>query len=138
MSRHGYSEDIDNWDLIRWLGQVASSIRGKRGQQFLQDLLVALDAMPVKELIAYELEKNGEVCALGALGEARNIDMTELDPEEPGDVASAFGIAPCLAREVMYENDEGPLKETAEQRWQRMRRWVIARIKADRRSDDRT
>jgi hypothetical protein len=47
MSRSGYSDDHSEWDLIRWRGAVASAIRGKRGQAFLRELLVALDAMPV-------------------------------------------------------------------------------------------
>ena len=38
MSRSGYSDDLDNWDLIRWRGQVSSAIRGKRGQGFLREL----------------------------------------------------------------------------------------------------
>lgn len=32
MSRSGYSEDLDMWDLIRWRGAVKSALRGKRGQ----------------------------------------------------------------------------------------------------------
>jgi len=31
MSRHGYSDDIDEWALIKWRGQVASAMRGKTG-----------------------------------------------------------------------------------------------------------
>lgn len=130
MSRAGYNDDIDQWDLIRWRGQVASAIRGKRGQAMLRDLLAALDAMPVKALITEELEQDGDVCALGALGRARGIDMTELDPGEPVDVAAAFNIAEQLAREIVYENDEGGWKETAEERWTRMRKWVAGKIRS--------
>lgn len=106
MSRSGYSDDIDNWELIKWRGQVASSIRGKRGQAFLRDLLAALDAMPEKRLIAWELEESGEVCAIGSLGKARGVDMSKIDPSEPTAVAAAFNIAEPLAQEVVYENDE--------------------------------
>jgi hypothetical protein len=54
MSRSQYIDDCDdNWQLIRWRGMVASAIRGKRGQQFLKDLLAALDAMPVNAVLAY-------------------------------------------------------------------------------------
>lgn len=61
MSRSGYNDDIDNWALIKWRGQVASAIRGKRGQKMLRDLLAALDAMPEKSLIVHELEsESGE------------------------------------------------------------------------------
>ncbi len=63
MSRSGYSDDLDSWALIRWRGQVASAIRGRRGQAVLRDLLAALDAMPEKALVASELETpQGEVC----------------------------------------------------------------------------
>lgn len=132
MSRSGYCDDLDNWDLIRWRGRVASAIRGNRGQQFLRDLLVALDAMPEKILISEDLEKDGEVCAIGALGKARGINMAALDPEEPEQVGEAFNIAPCLAREVVYENDEGDWHrgETPQQRWERMRKWVASKIAA--------
>jgi hypothetical protein len=37
MSRSGYSDDLENWSLIRWRGAVASAIRGRRGQAFLRE-----------------------------------------------------------------------------------------------------
>lgn len=143
MSRSGYVDDcdLDNWAMIKWRGQVASAIRGKRGQKLLTDLLAALDAMPEKALIAHELEtKNGDVCALGALGKARGIDMQKLDPEEPEEVAAAFGIAPQLAQEIVSMNDDHldsvwneATKRyddiTPEQRWERMRAWVASQVK---------
>lgn len=128
MSRSGYNDDIDNWQLIKWRGMVASSIRGKRGQKFLKDLLEALDAMPEKSLIADELEAHGEVCAIGSLGLAKGLDMSAIDPEDPPQVAEAFNIAECLAQEVVYENDEGKRRETPEERWTRMRKWVASKI----------
>lgn len=132
MSRSGYSEDHDdNWQLIRWRGMVASAIRGKRGQKFLTDLLGALDAMPEKRLIRDELEAHGEVCAIGALGLAKGVDMSAIDPEDPPQVAAAFDIAECLAQEVVYENDEGSwYDETPEKRWIRMRKWVAEKLRA--------
>lgn len=129
MSRSGYSDDIDNWQLIRWRGMVASAIRGRRGQAMLRAMLAALDAMPEKKLVRSELECADGVCALGALGRSRGIDLQSLDPECPEQVAAAFDIATPLAREVVYENDEaGPWKEAPEARWSRMRRWVLAHI----------
>lgn len=136
MSRSGYSEDCDdNWQIIRWRGVVASATRGKRGQAFFRDLLAALDAMPEKRLIANDLVSKDvsgaeNVCALGALGKARGVDMTPLDPEDPETVAAAFDIATPLAQEVVFENDEaGPWKETPEHRWSRVRAWVAAQIR---------
>ena len=134
MSRSGYTDDDEGMPLALWRGIVASATRGKRGQQFFRDLLAALDAMPHKRLIAHELAKDGEVCAIGSLGAARGVDMAKLDPEEPCDVARAFNIATPLAQEVVYENDEnGPWSrdESPEQRWTRMRAWVAAQIRPD-------
>lgn len=127
MSRAGYSDDIDPWALIRWRGQVASATRGKRGQQFFRDLLAALDALPVKRLITGELEEDGEVCTLGALGLARGIDMLPIDPEEPEAVAAVFDIAQQLAREVMYMNDQYA-SGTPEDRFRIMRAWVAKQL----------
>lgn len=130
MSRSGYDYDLDQWQLIMYRGSVASALRGKRGQAFLRDLLDALDALPEKQLIAADLEKDGQVCALGALGKARNIDMNNLDPHDSSTIAGTFNIADCLAREVVYENDEGFYNaEPPEHRFERMRSWVIAHIK---------
>ena len=131
MSRSGYSEDLEDWELIRWRGQVASAIRGKRGQRCLSELLSALDAMPDKTLITEELETTeGEVCALGALGRSRGIDMRDLDPGDPESIAEAFNIAPQLAQEIVYLNDEGGGYETPEHRWERMRKWVAGLVKS--------
>ena len=144
MSRSGYVDDCDldnNWEMIKWRGQVASATRGRRGQKMLTDLLSALDAMPEKSLIVHELEtEDGEVCALGALGKARGIDMRKLDPDEPEEVAAAFGIAPQLAQEIVYINDERLdrvwdeaakryVNITPDQRWVRMRAWVARQIR---------
>jgi hypothetical protein len=92
-------------------------------------LAAALDAMPEKKLITDALEDDGAVCALGALGKSRGIDMAKIDPHDPPQVAGAFDIAECLAQEVVYENDEAGYNETPEQRWQRVRKWVVAQIK---------
>jgi hypothetical protein len=138
MSRSGYSDDCEN--IAMWRGMVASATRGKRGQALLRALLEALDAMPEKRLIPHELESDGEVCALGALGRARGMDISKLDPEEPEEVAAAFNIAPCLAQEIVYMNDEyrarrydpkivGYVDMTPEERWQQMRDWVAKQIR---------
>lgn len=109
MSRSGYTDDDgdDPLALGRWRGRVASALRGKRGQEFLRELAASLDAMPEKRLIAHELKTEGQFCTLGVLGDARGIDLAKLDPEDYDGVAEAFGIAPCMAQEIVYENDEG-------------------------------
>lgn len=134
MSRSNYSYDLEQPFLAMWRGQVASAIRGKRGQKFLSDLLAALDAMPEKVLIANELQDiEGNVCAIGALGKARGVDMARIDPEDYDQVADAFDIAHQLAQEVEYMNDEYMnderlYGETPQNRWRRMRDWVAGLI----------
>ena len=148
MSRSGYNDDYgseDPWGLIRWRGQVASVIRGKRGQAFLLEMLHALDSLPEKKLIEGNLEQHGQVCAIGAVGLKRGIDMSALDPSDYEGVASAFGIAHQLAQEVVYVNDEqflystddagylrshnGKLIEMApEERFEKVRAWIVSLI----------
>ena len=133
MSRSDYCDDGDQWGLIRWRGAVNSAIKGRRGQAFLEELLAALDALPEKKLIAEDLEREGAVCAIGAVGKARGMDMSALDPGNSDRVASVFGIAPAMAREIVYVNDEwGSYKQTPEERWARMRKWAKDEIWAAR------
>lgn len=141
MDRAGYSNDIDQWQMIKWRGQVASATRGKRGQKILTDLLAALDEMPDKALAIGELQtEGGDVCALGALGRARGIDMAAIDPDELDQVALAFDIAEQLAREIVYMNDEyydrwwdqtnrRMVNLTPGERWTKMREWVAKQIR---------
>lgn len=131
MSRSNYNDDYDdNWSLIRWRGAVRAAIRGRRGQAFLKDMLNAFDAMTEKRLIKHELEADGEHCALGVVGKAKGLPIQDLDLNEPDDVADCFGIAQALAREIVYENDEGDWSsnETPEQRWRRMRAWAASQV----------
>lgn len=157
MSRHGYVDDMDDpLALGRWRAQVASAIRGKRGQAFLKELAEVLDAMPVKELIKGELVdgETGDCCAIGAVCKSRGLDVSKIDYEDPESVGSAVGIAHQLAAEIEYENDEhghryekvevaNPsqsqwhpgytwerIEETPAERWKRMREWVAKRLKA--------
>lgn len=107
MSRSGYTDEDENNTLGLWRGAVGRSIKGKRGQSMLRELLTALDAMPVKALAAESLvTADGEFCTLGALGHARGIDLQALDPEDWDAVAKAFGVAPALVREIVFMNDE--------------------------------
>lgn len=149
MSRSGYSDDMD--DVLahgRWRAQVASATRGARGQKFLRELLEALDAMPDKRLITGHLQdRTGCVCALGAIGAKRGMNLPELEDEvkkesfwddDDGGIefnnrklGDKLGIARQLTAEIMYENDEGTWRdETPEQRWQRMRNWVASHIRS--------
>ena len=131
MSRSGYSEDCDGWALICWRGAVASAIKGKRGQAFLRELLDALDAMPVKELITGELERDGSYCALGVVGARRGLDLKAIEADDPEDVAKHFKIARALVAEIEFENDEGAWRYDIppEKHWTRIRRWTAENIK---------
>lgn len=131
MSRSGYSDDWMDWSTICWRGAVASALRGKRGQAFLRELADAMDAMPERVLIADSLRtEDGCMCTLGVVGAARRMDLESLDPQDREAVAGAFGIAPAMAAEVVYMNDEAAWSaETTSERWTRMRAWVTEQIK---------
>lgn len=130
MSRSGYTGDCEN--LALWRGAVSSAINGKRGQTFLRDLVESLDAMPEKRLITSALVTERGCCAMGAVAVRREIDTSKVDPFEREDVARLFGIAPAMAAEIAFENDEADFytgtSETPEQRWVRMRAWAAAGI----------
>lgn len=130
MSRSNYSDDYDD-DLAagRYRGMVASATRGKRGQRFFHELVDALETMPEKRLIVGELRKDGEVCAIGALGAKRGVSLEEIDPDDVGTVAFTFNIAECLAREIVYMNDEFFYRLTPEKRYEKMLKWSREQIK---------
>lgn len=129
MSRSGYVDDGDPSSNV-WRGAVASAIRGKRGQAFLKEMLAAMDAMPEKKLVSSELEMpDGAVCAIGSVGKQRGVDMSNIDPEDSDKVAELFGISRALACEIVFMNDEAEYwKETDEERFIRMRRWIVSKI----------
>lgn len=130
MSRADYDDDCSGCDLIRWRGQVAAAIKGKRGQQFLRKLAETLDTMPEKRLTGGALETGSGCCTLGAEFRARAIDTDAVDDEDYDLITELLNIAEPLAREIMHLNDEGGgWQETPEKRWQRMRQWVQSQIK---------
>ena len=111
MSRSGYTDD--NEDPLahgRWRQAVKRSLHGKRGQALLRELAEALDAMPDKRLYPGSFATpEGEFCTLGVLGSKRGTKMDDLGDEDdcdPQQVGQRFGIAPAMAAEIMYLNDE--------------------------------
>lgn len=128
MSRSGYSDDCENLNL--WRANVDRTIAGKRGQAFLRELVTALEAMPEKALIQDSLKAGDQVCALGAVGLKRGMDMQQLDPGEPDQVGTAFGISSMLAQEIVYQNDEVGYRQTPQERWERMHRWATENLTA--------
>jgi hypothetical protein len=133
MSRSGYSDDTDDqWAHIRWRGAVSSALRGAKGQAFLNELDAALDALPEKKLVANELEGDGCFCALGAVGKARGIDLAKIDTYDHEALSKTFGIAPAMAQEIMWINDEAATwrgEDQDEQRWQEVKNWIKKEIK---------
>jgi hypothetical protein len=129
MSRSNYSDDGEYLNL--WRGAVAAAIKGKRGQAFLREMLVSLDALPEKALISGKLQRDGDVCALGSVAKSRALDVEHLDPYEYESIALLFNIPQSLAREIMYENDQWVGDdETSQQRWIRMHKWVESNLRA--------
>ena len=134
MSRSGYSDDTidDQWAHIRWRGAVSSALRGAKGQAFLKELDAALDALPEKKLVANELEGDGCFCALGAVGKARGIDFAKIDTYDHESLSKTFGIAPAMAQEIMWINDEAATwrgEDQDAQRWQEVKNWIKEEIK---------
>jgi hypothetical protein len=129
MSRSGYSDDYEHMNIYR--ATVERSINGKRGQAFLRELASAMDDMPVKRLISNELvTEQGDVCAIGVVCKKRGLDAN-IDVEDRDQVARLVGISPSMAAEIEFENDEGypAYKETPEEKWTRMRKWVDEQIR---------
>jgi hypothetical protein len=133
MGRSGYNEDgdYDQWLNIMWRGQVASAIRGKRGQAFLRELIDALDALPEKVLVEGELQnKDGQVCALGAVGLKRGIDVSPFDVFDYDTLSGVFGVAHQMIQEIEWMNDECVYGENKDaRRWEQMRQWAVNNLK---------
>lgn len=152
MSRSGYSDDEgEPGQFAMWRGQVASAFRGRRGQRLLHDLVAALDAMPDKRLISQHIATpDGAVCALGALGKHRGVDLSRFEQRIESDgycndpeylssgMAKEFDVAHQMISEIQYYNDEvfdfhyvdnKRVEYTPEERWQKMRDWVAKNLK---------
>ena len=134
MSRCNYTYDLEPWALIRWRGAVQSSIKGKRGQTFLREMLGALDSLPEKRLIAGELvTSSGKVCAIGSVMLKRNENTANIDVEDYESIAKIMGISEALVREIEYINDEVGVftsnpQDAEESRFRIVRGWIIRNI----------
>lgn len=110
----------------------------KEDQIFLQELETALLALPQKRLIRFDLERDGEVCALGAVALKRYIDAGR-----PGDMKEAFkirgsgytltdrtaekfGISFNLTAAIGISNDSKD--GTPEERYEQVLAWVREQI----------
>lgn len=154
MSRSGYCDDCDDpLAFGRYRQAVKRALEGKRGQALLRELVQALDEMNDKRLYAGSFATPaGGFCTLGVLGAKRGTKMDDLgdgDDCDPATVGQRFGIAPAMAAEIMWMNDEYAVDEWkwvdvencrpvlvrndnhAAERWQRMRAWVGENLKTD-------
>lgn len=169
MSRSGYTEaDCDPEEMLRvygWQANVRRCIAGRKGQAFLWELYQALEALPHRELVQGALldTSSGSVCSLGALAVHRKMSIppefcisgADDEPDEYEFAAAMgplFDIRDMLAREVMFENDEGDTwhweddgtvcdgvrfgenrkyrtHDTPTERWRRMREWVVSNLR---------
>jgi hypothetical protein len=134
-------EQFDNQGMFLYHA-FRRALEGKRGQKLLRDIAAAMDAMLVKRLVKGTFHTtDGDVCALGAAGRLRGVDMAPLNKlaaEANGDddliayvidgAARAFDVASSLAQGVMDNNDDGPAGETPEQRFLRVRRWLASEL----------
>lgn len=143
MSRSGFHEgDIyDNASMLamyRWGNNFEKSVKGKRGQAFLREIVRVLDAMPVKELEAdtFEDGQSGCTCVLGEVAKSKGIDLDnsvaqgcgdceKYDPDceycrENGEadgkyLSKLFNISRTMALEVINENDEAGARRSLRQ-----------------------
>ena len=142
MSRSGFIEDDGGYEFsFLNEGRVVRAIRGKRGQRALVDFVDALDAMPEQKLIRGSFSNKCGVCSLGALAAHRGVDVADLnksDDDDPVDKVEAgkrLDIAPSLAAEVMWQNDDCWTVQSTRQRWTRMRQWAVSKLLPQNRGD---
>jgi hypothetical protein len=122
MSRSGYSDgdDCDSEAMLRmygWQANVQRCIGGRKGQAFMWELYLALEAIPSRQLVRSTLiDSAGQVCSLGSVAVMRGMEIPERwisnGEDDPDDYEFAeamgplFGLKDMLAREVMYRNDD--------------------------------
>lgn len=158
--RISYSDDEERpGQFALWDANCERSLRGKRGQQALRDLEAALLALPDKRLIADAVhDETGGVCALGAYGRHKGIDLSKFPNDYDSDeIGIAGGMPRLVAWTIVALNDieldgyylymEGPRpmqtlyggyygggwserrRYTPEERYERVLAWIRERLK---------
>ena len=122
-----------------WEANCQRSLRGKAGQRELRELEAALLALPAKRLVHGVLRTDdGDVCAIGAYGQYKGVDLTEFDPEDESDKVGVAGGMPHLVAWAVVDLNDGYLgwyygdvfvRYTPEQRYDKMLAWVRAQLK---------
>lgn len=116
-----------------WQGNCERSLRGKQGQEELRELRAALLALPEKRLIHGTLEdEDGNVCAIGAYGKRKGLDLSKFDVDSDTDeVGIAGGMPKLVAWKVVEMNDiEFDYAVTPEERYTKMLAWVEKKLQA--------
>lgn len=127
-----------------WQANCRRSLKGKKGQSALRELEAALLALPEKRLIANKLQdRQGEVCALGALAKYKNHEMAvaetteddEWDDEWDYDIDGSmeeFGVSLGMPRMVAWKvvalNDIELEGLSPESRYERVLAWTQRQI----------
>ena len=106
-----------------WQANCRRSLKGRRGQAALRELIAALNSLPEKRLIHGSLCKDGDVCAVGAIalqrrvhaGEERAAVLSDLEAnstDEWGEseetdeyAAGALGLPRLVAWKIVEQND---------------------------------
>lgn len=138
--RISYSEDEDYpGQFGLWQANCDRSIAGRAGQLALRELEAALLALPEKRLIAHELERDGDVCAIGALVKYKGITPKN-DPDGEMDLIGVECGIPRLAAWKLVELNDSILDTkwsdgkliplTPEERYQSVLDWVRKRLKS--------
>lgn len=141
--RIGYSESEDypgQFEL--WQANCQRSLQGRKGQAALRELETALLALPVKRLIAEEVENaDGEVCTIGALAKFRGLITDEMKAQGEYDmegVGVKLGIPRMVAWKIVEVTDiqlpdsfhyyNTPV--SPEYRYQKVLAWVQSQIQS--------
>lgn len=102
-------------------------IADPQSQNFLREVLEALDSLEEKVLIIGELESEGSFCAIGAVCHKRGINLTQPMSSSGLKVMYSLGVSSDLVGAISSENDKF-YGETQSTRWFRMRSWVESQI----------
>lgn len=134
MSRFWEGESDDPLDWGRYEAAKRATLRGKRSQAFLRELVAALDALPQPELSEGALgdRRTGCVCVLGAIALAQGDSFDDLAKDNgnwsPDDAAKWYSISPTLANEIISANDDwrdGNAVDVRRSRWRHVRAWAV-------------
>jgi hypothetical protein len=113
-----------------WNQRLSATLYSKRGKERLREFASILDAMPEKKLIANTLEREGQVCFVGAICRAKGVEMPkpryddDCDIYDTAESGQRAGIPWTLAWTMGSLNDNQWGRLSPEERWLAARRWI--------------